>query len=473
MAKHRVPLFKQPNRSVEVDPAATEGAVVGRNLFLADGTVVTVDMILNVEDDGDGLDAVYWRTIQERPPNVDALAAQEGTGLYVITGPGASETREISSSTLSVQNGDGVASDPAIDLDELEDSGSGALMAIERDQYGRVAGTKPATITGVEGEVTVEHGDAVGGLPTVGLADVPDEGGGALQRFQRDGKGRVAGTSSATTDDLPEGDRLYFTDERARAAAVTDNIDPLATGTAPSGRAVSEALDGKADKGSVVNTTDNQTNIQGDKEWQGAHTFYGAGPRFLGAGTGVTGAQPSFQLRTEAENRRFRIRYDASEAADGPFLVQKYISGSWTTVLETDVSASELYIRGKRFWHDDNLNSGTITPDCTAVSNAASCSANSCSFARVGNSVVYSGSVSVTPSAANAASIVSIAIPVASNFSSGTDASGPVTGKAAGIPSFEIGQIFAEAGASRLNLHFYPSTTNDYTMRFSVVYPIL
>lgn len=267
MSRRRVQLFNQ-SRGVEIDTDATVGAVVGQNLFLADGTVVTVDMILNVEEDGDGLGAVYWRTIQERPPNVDALAAQEGAGLYVITGPGASETREISSSTLSVQSGDGVASDPVIDLDELEDSGSGALMAIERDEFGRVAGTKDATITGVDGEVDVDNGDAVGGLPTIGLADVPDEGGGTLQRIQRDAKGRVSGTSDATTDDLPEGSNLYFTDERARTAAVTDEIDPLATDTAPSGRAVAEVLDG--------------VDLSGYAELSADNVFTGAENRFEG-----------------------------------------------------------------------------------------------------------------------------------------------------------------------------------------------
>lgn len=247
MAKHRVQLFNQ-SRGVAVDTDATPGATVGVDLRLEDGTVVTYDMLFAQppagQQPGGGLDAVYWRTIMEIPPNVTALQHQDGTGLYVLTGPGESATRALTTNTLSLQNASGVSGDPVVDLGELEDAGTGALLAVERDQYGRVAGTKPATITGVEGEVTVEHGDAVGGLPTVGLADVPDEGGGALLRFQRDGKGRVAGTSEATTDDLPEGGNLYFTDERARSAAVTDAIDPLATDTAPSGRAVAEALDG-------------------------------------------------------------------------------------------------------------------------------------------------------------------------------------------------------------------------------------
>src|SRR5690625_878703 len=220
MAKHRVQLFNQ-SRGVEVDTDATPGATVGVDLFWPDGAVVSAQALSAAMQAGaappGGGATVYWRTIMEVPPNVTALQNTETTGLYVLTGPGGSATRTLTTNTLSLQNASGVDGDPVVDLGELEDAGTGALLAVERDQYGRVAGTKPATITGVEGEVTVEHGDAVGGLPTIGLADVPDQGGGTLQRIQRDGKGRVSGTSEATTDDLPEGSNLYFTDERADA----------------------------------------------------------------------------------------------------------------------------------------------------------------------------------------------------------------------------------------------------------------
>lgn len=217
MSRRRVQLFNQ-SRGVEIDTDATVGAVVGVNLFLSDGTTVTEDLLFRAPVESGG--PTYWRTIEEIPPNVTALQEQTGAGLYVLTGPGASATRTLTTNTLSLQNASGVAGDPVVDLGELEDAGAGALLAVERDQYGRVSGTKPATITGVDGEVTVEHGDAVGGLPTIGLADVLDQGGGTLQRIHRDGKGRVSGTSEATTDDLPEGSSsLYYTDARADARA--------------------------------------------------------------------------------------------------------------------------------------------------------------------------------------------------------------------------------------------------------------
>lgn len=45
----------------------------------------------------------------------------------------------------------------------------------------------------------------VDGVITLSLADVPDAGGGTLQKTAFDAKGRKTGTSAATTDDLSEG----------------------------------------------------------------------------------------------------------------------------------------------------------------------------------------------------------------------------------------------------------------------------
>lgn len=50
------------------------------------------------------------------------------------------------------------------------------------------------------------------------LTELPDAGGGVLQRTAFDAYGRKTGTSAATTDDLPEGNSRYFTDARAYAA---------------------------------------------------------------------------------------------------------------------------------------------------------------------------------------------------------------------------------------------------------------
>ncbi len=62
--------------------------------------------------------------------------------------------------------------------------------------------------------------DGTTGVTTFGLADLANSGAGAaLVKITRDTKGRLSGTSAATTNDLAEGStNLYFTDARARAA---------------------------------------------------------------------------------------------------------------------------------------------------------------------------------------------------------------------------------------------------------------
>ena len=197
----KVQLFNQ-SRPIEVETDATIGAVVGGNLRWRDGTLVSEEALRAAlaggqgapEGGGSGLAYTAWRLVREIPPQVTALARVAGTGLYAITGDGQSATR---------------------------------------------------VIRGADGEIEVSNGGGVGGDPALSLADVPDAGGGSLQRTAFDGKGRKIGTSDATTDDLAEGDgNLYFTGDRARTAAVSDEIDPAATDMAPSGRAVAAALEG-------------------------------------------------------------------------------------------------------------------------------------------------------------------------------------------------------------------------------------
>lgn len=106
------------------------------------------------------------------------------------------------------------------DLSKPVNSGAGTLQAVTVDVFGRITGTRAATITGTAGRVTVANGDASAGLPTLDLATVADAGGGALLRFVRDAWGRISGTSAATTADLTEGSNLYFTAARVLATVL-------------------------------------------------------------------------------------------------------------------------------------------------------------------------------------------------------------------------------------------------------------
>ncbi|WP_126946676.1 hypothetical protein [Xanthomonas sp. BRIP62409] len=92
------------------------------------------------------------------------------------------------------------------------------------------------------------------GVATFGLADLPDSGtGAALSKITRDAKGRVSGTSAATTSDLPEGTNQYFTIERgqdaAGAAIAAGTFDGLTLTYDDAGNRINGA---NTDKGSVA-----------------------------------------------------------------------------------------------------------------------------------------------------------------------------------------------------------------------------
>lgn len=103
--KKKLQLYGQ-ERGVEVDVDATVGAIIGVNLFDQNGELYVPPDAGVPEDE---YPITFWRLIQEIPPNVTALAETTTTGLYVVTGPGTSATREIESESLDVTNGDAVA----------------------------------------------------------------------------------------------------------------------------------------------------------------------------------------------------------------------------------------------------------------------------------------------------------------------------------------------------------------------------
>lgn len=163
--KWRVPIHGAPNKTIRVDDNATEGAVVGINLRWPDGTVVRVEDILNgdaktspsgqpvapqVPGQGaspppsQGFAPQLWNLLQGVPPNVRQVELLATSGLVTRKADGTWVTREILTATLDVINADGDAGDVTINLAELTDTGTGALLAIDRDIYGRVEGSRPA-----------------------------------------------------------------------------------------------------------------------------------------------------------------------------------------------------------------------------------------------------------------------------------------------------------------------------------------
>lgn len=169
MAGQKVKLKDQLGRVVRVGSDAA-GATVGEDLRWPDGTVVKPSDIRNPSADTGstgGLAPTAWKLIREIPANIQKLAKLAGIGFTTRGGDGEWYQR-------SIAQGEGIA---------------------------------------------VTNGDGVVGDPTVALAELANAGGGTLQKTARDGYGRLAGTSAATTTDLSEGVNLYYTDARADARA--------------------------------------------------------------------------------------------------------------------------------------------------------------------------------------------------------------------------------------------------------------
>lgn len=217
MAKKRVPLHQNPRGFVDVDPDATNGAQVGVNLRGPDGQILTAAQVINPTTGGSGgpgsIASTIWKLVKEIPLNIQKLAALIGAGLAVRKNDGEWALRTLQEGTgIDIANPDGDAGNPTIGLEDVPDSGAGSLLAITKDSKGRVTGTRAATITGTAQQIDVANGNASAGLPTISLADLTNSGvGAALVKITRDAKGRVSGTQSATTDDLPAGStNKYF-----------------------------------------------------------------------------------------------------------------------------------------------------------------------------------------------------------------------------------------------------------------------
>ena len=175
MGKQRVQLH-QSTSGVAIETAATVGAVLGVNLILPDGTVVTEEMLgIGVEPPPEEeYPFTYWRLIMEIPPNVVALAETSTTGLYAITGAGTSVTRAIQGTIgrTTVSNGDGVAGPPVVDLAAVPDSGVGAgLYKITVDAWGRVTGKELYDTSDLNKITVPSSGGALSALRAVALED--------------------------------------------------------------------------------------------------------------------------------------------------------------------------------------------------------------------------------------------------------------------------------------------------------------
>ncbi len=159
--KIEVHLLGGLRKIIDITPGATVGATIGTNVYNSDGTMF-------VPYTGNGSQPVAvtsWELILNIPPNVSALGSFSGTGMYTITGPGASAGRSVVgvSGEIEVANGSGVAGNPEISLaDTGVVAGTYTNMTAEVDDKGRIV----SAINGAGGGVLpVVTGEILSGQP--------------------------------------------------------------------------------------------------------------------------------------------------------------------------------------------------------------------------------------------------------------------------------------------------------------------
>lgn len=165
MGKVRVPLHGKPQGFTTVDPDATPGAIVGRNLYWSDGRTLVTEADFNpAPTDGadssgvGGVSQTLWSLILQIPANVTALADASGTGYFVVTGAGTGAMRtieEVAGETV-VADGNGVAGNTSIGLaDSGVTPGTYTNATVTVDAKGRVT----VAASGQSGAVPYEVAD--------------------------------------------------------------------------------------------------------------------------------------------------------------------------------------------------------------------------------------------------------------------------------------------------------------------------
>lgn len=136
-----VQLFGLQNRKVIIDSAATEGAVVGRDLFWPDGTLITEQEVRNPAGSGSSTPSTpaqnLWATLIGIPAFIKSLAALATSGFVVRLSDGTATTREIQGTAgrIVTLDGDGEAGNTVINL--------GSFPTVQNGVYNGEVGTIP------------------------------------------------------------------------------------------------------------------------------------------------------------------------------------------------------------------------------------------------------------------------------------------------------------------------------------------
>lgn len=182
MADKKVKLKDQLGRVVRLDDGSA-GATLGKNLYGADGELLTADQIINPPPSNNSLASTIWRLIKEIPDNIQKLAALVSNGFAVRRVNGEWSLLTLTPGPgIDIENGDGDAGNPVIGLNDasiaslgLADSsvqevrpGTGIAVDNSDPQRPVVSSTGGG---GGGGILPVVSGEIVSGQPVFLIAD--------------------------------------------------------------------------------------------------------------------------------------------------------------------------------------------------------------------------------------------------------------------------------------------------------------
>lgn len=147
----------------------------------------------------------FYNAIQQALQNLQDGISQLSTVTGAVTDPATGEVTDLAAQFNSLKFSLGTL---------ISSTGTGFLARNSANYVFRTFQDTPNLLW--------TNADGTAGNPSVELSLITASSGGALQKYGFDAYGRRTQEAAATTDDLPEGVvNLYFTDTRARNAAMT------------------------------------------------------------------------------------------------------------------------------------------------------------------------------------------------------------------------------------------------------------
>lgn len=193
----------------------------------------------------------------------------------------------------------------------------------------------------------------------------------------------------------------------------------------------------------------------------------GTGPLKFTSGTNLTTAEAgvmeyngaNFFLSPTNSNRRQIVLSDVATPANGQipigngtdFTIANITSPNSTISVTNGAGTLGLDIPTTL------ITSGVYTPTSSSVSGGTVLTIEQFMYSRTGNTVTFSGYVSVDPTAAGVAMDFNLTIPIASNFATEFDAAGVAN---AALSDFSNGQVYADATNDRITVRFVGGPTS-------------